>query len=401
MSYFVDFLLLHTAFYLIYKLLLSKETQLGLLRMFLLVTTGFSLLTPLINIPTGAPVFTMDLTTYVLPVFEVSAHSSSSVPSWEPGTLVSVVFGVVSLFFAMRLFIGLFKIRAYYQASEQCEIAGLSVRKLQGLQNSFTFMRVIFIDPMHFSSVASVVQHEYGHARKLHSLDVLLYQCLTVCFWWVPTVWLTQKELKLLHEYEADDFALQTTTNSTYIKTLVHSTLHAHGMNLASSFDDAPIFQRLNFMKKMKKNVSAWKVASLMALTMLVIVPFACDPQKEAEDVSLVQPIETDSAEGEVFAKVDESASFIGGFEAYASFLKDNLQYPTQAKELGVEGRVYVQFIVEPDGSVSNAEVVKGIGAGCDAEALRVVKMSPKWNPGKIQGEAVRQKYIQNIQFKL
>lgn len=117
------------------------------------------------------------------------------------------------------------------------------------------------------------------------------------------------------------------------------------------------------------------------------------------EDIIFEEAPEEENVD-EIFTIVEESASFPGGLSAWAEFLKDNLKYPRQAQRMGIEGRVFIQFIVERDGSLTDIHVIKGIGAGCDEEAVRVLKESPKWKPGKQRGQAVRQKYIQNIQFK-
>ena len=101
------------------------------------------------------------------------------------------------------------------------------------------------------------------------------------------------------------------------------------------------------------------------------------------------------------FDIVEENASFPGGKKAYAKYLKKNLRYPRQARRMGIEGKVYVQFIINRDGSLVDVHVVKGIGAGCDEEALRVIKNSPKWNPGKQRGRAVRQRMVIPIVFRL
>ena len=102
----------------------------------------------------------------------------------------------------------------------------------------------------------------------------------------------------------------------------------------------------------------------------------------------------------EIFTIVEEPASFPGGLTAFYEFLKKEIKYPRQAQRMGIEGRVFVQFVVERDGRLTDIHVVKGIGAGCDEEAVRVLKNSPKWNPGKQRGRPVRQKMIQNILFK-
>ena len=107
-----------------------------------------------------------------------------------------------------------------------------------------------------------------------------------------------------------------------------------------------------------------------------------------------------EEAVDEIFTIVEEPASFPGGITAFYGYLKKELKYPRQAQRMGIEGRVFVQFVVEKDGTLTDIQVVKGIGAGCDEEALRVLKNSPKWKPGKQRGKAVRQKMIQNILFK-
>lgn len=102
----------------------------------------------------------------------------------------------------------------------------------------------------------------------------------------------------------------------------------------------------------------------------------------------------------EIFTIVEEQASFPGGLNAFYAFLKKEIKYPRQAQRMGIEGRVFVQFVVERDGSLTDIHVIKGIGAGCDEEAVRVFKNSPKWNPGKQRGRPVRQRMNQSILFK-
>lgn len=103
----------------------------------------------------------------------------------------------------------------------------------------------------------------------------------------------------------------------------------------------------------------------------------------------------------EVFTIVEQKPEPNGGFAAFYAYVGDNLKYPSQAARLGIEGKVFVQFIVEKDGSLTDIQVVKGIGAGCDEEAVRVIKNSPRWNPGKQRGVPVRVKMIFPIVFKL
>ena len=111
--------------------------------------------------------------------------------------------------------------------------------------------------------------------------------------------------------------------------------------------------------------------------------------------------IDTDYGSEEVFTIVDEQALPKEGMTSFYQYVAKNMRYPTQAKNEGVEGKVYVQFIVDETGAITNVKSVKGIGAGCDAEAVRVVKNAADWTPPKQRGKLVKQRIIMPITFKL
>nr|WP_294896868.1 energy transducer TonB [uncultured Pedobacter sp.] len=101
------------------------------------------------------------------------------------------------------------------------------------------------------------------------------------------------------------------------------------------------------------------------------------------------------------YDKFETLPTFKGGVEAFGRFLSRNLHYPPDARDNNTQGRVYLQFVIEKDGSLTEAKVIRGIGGGCDEEALRVIKLSPKWNPGVQRGVAKRVSYTIPIFFKL
>ncbi|MCU0449298.1 MAG: TonB family protein [Bernardetiaceae bacterium] len=105
--------------------------------------------------------------------------------------------------------------------------------------------------------------------------------------------------------------------------------------------------------------------------------------------------------ENDLLLIVEENAAPTGGYDKLYKFFRDNIKYPTQAQRTAVEGKVFVSFVVERDGSISNVVVMKGIGAGCDEEALRVVGKMPHWQPGKQRAKPVRQKMVIPINFTL
>ncbi|MBP5542259.1 MAG: energy transducer TonB [Bacteroidales bacterium] len=110
---------------------------------------------------------------------------------------------------------------------------------------------------------------------------------------------------------------------------------------------------------------------------------------------------EEEVPEEEIFLVVEEDPEFPGGLEALNKYLAENIKYPQLAKENNITGRVYVTFVVEKNGTVANVKVLRDIGGGCGAEAVRVVKAMPKWKPGKQRGQPVRTQYNVPVGFYL
>lgn len=126
--------------------------------------------------------------------------------------------------------------------------------------------------------------------------------------------------------------------------------------------------------------------------------------QEEVLEVYDYQPPEIEEeeiVEAEIFMVVEDMPEFPGGSVKMMEYIQKNMKYPMMARESDIQGRVFVNFVVEPDGSISNVTVMRGIGGGCDEEALRVVQSMPKWKPGKQRGTAVRCSFTVPIIFKL
>lgn len=127
--------------------------------------------------------------------------------------------------------------------------------------------------------------------------------------------------------------------------------------------------------------------------------------QEGGVDYSLIETqekiVEAPKEEAQVFTYVEEMPTFPGGEDAFYSYVGKQIQYPEIAKRAGVEGKVYIQFVVRTDGKVTDVTVAKGIGAGCDEEAVRVVRSMPNWKPGRQNGHPVNVKISVPIVYKL
>ena len=137
-----------------------------------------------------------------------------------------------------------------------------------------------------------------------------------------------------------------------------------------------------------------------------VIEDIPIDLDIEITEESVVEDIVMEAAPeeeevDEIFTIVEEMPSFPGGVYAFHEYLRKNLNYSPAARKLGVEGKVFVQFVVDKEGQISDVHTIRGIGAGLDEEAERVIKNSPPWSPGKQRGNAVKTRVVIPINFAL
>ena len=131
----------------------------------------------------------------------------------------------------------------------------------------------------------------------------------------------------------------------------------------------------------------------------------ASEQQEINYESSDIETMESKSGENiqddDIFTIVDKMPEYPGGEEALLQYLSDNIEYPVLASEQDIQGTVYVSFLIRPNGSVDKVKVIKGIGGGCDEEAVRVVKAMPKWTPGYEKGVAVKVEHHLPINFSL
>jgi periplasmic protein TonB len=113
-----------------------------------------------------------------------------------------------------------------------------------------------------------------------------------------------------------------------------------------------------------------------------------------------LEPLPDETAE-ETFIYAEEMPEPVGGMQEFYKYISKNIKYPSQARRMGIEGNVTVSFVVDKDGSITEIKVLKGIGAGCDEEAIRILETARKWRPGKQRAVPVRVRMAIPIFFKL
>ena len=123
----------------------------------------------------------------------------------------------------------------------------------------------------------------------------------------------------------------------------------------------------------------------------------ATDTTSKTYDVAIT----TVDGNGKVFTSVEHEPEFKGGLQEFYKYLRDSIHYPANAVKNHIEGRVFLSFIVEKDGSLSNIKIVRSVSEDIDSEAIRVLKDSPVWNPGLQNGKPVRVSYVMPLDFRL
>lgn len=123
-------------------------------------------------------------------------------------------------------------------------------------------------------------------------------------------------------------------------------------------------------------------------------------PDGTVKLIRIAQKLKNEAENG-IITMADEMPAYPGGDKARLNFLQNNITYPVNARSMGIQGTVYVTFVVETDGSISDVRVLRGIGGGCDEEAIRVIKKMPKWKPGRMDGKLVRVQFNMPIKFTL
>lgn len=395
-NYLIELSCIHIALMLGYWLFLRNERQYSKMRFYLIATTLFALTIPLIKLPTIFFSGQEPIGTATVEVTQLEAIAVA--PATDNYNLLIWMYVAISAFFLTKFLSNVFHLIDVARKSNREKFNEVNIRKVRNIKGSFTFFNWIFLSDeigKNLKDYDLIVKHEKAHASLGHSYDIVFFELFKVCFWWIPSAWFINREIRKIHEYQADAYALKSCNVGRYSSILIRSALKSSGLTLASSFHNSFIMKRLSAMQLPARNVSLWKLGTLSALCATLFLGFACreEPTQEV--------IENGNLEGDVYVVVESLPEFEGGMDALNTYVTGDLKYPRQARRLGVEGRVEVQFVVEKDGSLSGVKAVKGIGAGCDAEAVRIVQNAPPFKPGMQQGKPVRVQMEMPIIFKL
>ena len=291
---------------------------------------------------------------------------------------------------------------------------GCTILPVKKQTSPFSFFGFVFIPEslLSDSNLHTILLHEKAHMLKKHSIDLIFTELWTVLFWFHPAVWYLRRELKMQHEYEADQYVINASLDKkAYQKLLLNLSFSGYNFPVANPFNYSPLKKRIMMMnKEIRKNRLQTVTGMLLILplffTIFMLQSFVPGPEevpepKEEREVIAVDQVGDEHEEDVIFTVVEEQPKFPGGEDARMQFMQHNLKYPEMAKEAGIQGTVFVSFVVEKDGSISNVKILRGLSAEVDKEAVRVVEAMPDWVPGRQRGEEVRVQFNMPIRFTL
>ena len=435
------------AFYLLWKLLLSRETFHRFNRVALLTAMALAMVLPWVrlSLDVAAPVAQQMV---VLEDLIVTPNGQVAAPQASlSGTgIATMVYFIGIALVAAWLLHGQWNLRRLMKKGRREALpGGATLHVVPGDMSPFSYFSHIVINEQDYrDNPREILVHEQAHIDLHHSLDVMFWSLVALFQWWNPAAWLLGRELRQVHEYEADMVVLnQGVDVKQYQLLLIRKSVGDQLFSMANNFNYQSLKKRIRMMTMNKS--SRWN--TLRALAVVPVIALALLAFANTESVAAVvtasvqqdnavqsevqapepvqveavtQPVEveavpevvemnteeqapeeTEPQSKKVYNSVEQMPEFPGGAAGLMRYLQENIKYPPEAAKNNIEGRVIVQFIIDETGQVGEIKVVRPISEELDAEAVRVVKNLPKFEPGRQDGEAVSVWYTLPIVFKL
>lgn len=416
-------------------------------------------------VPVGEIIAIPGLAQFTLDEVVIRAAGTASFPIADipVGMIILIIYLAGVLFKTLQFLFRLTQIGLLIRKSETTEHNGFNFVFTEKGSPTYSFLNRIFIDPELFQDedvLAGIIAHEKIHIEHGHTYDLIIAEIVIIIQWFNPFAWLLKKAIKENHEFIADGTVINHYHNANAYRMLLfnHSSIIKTN-SLTHNFSYSLLKRRLKMMKK-SKHPLRFTLGVLFLTSVFIVLFFACSrpedrqagikPIKNQHTVVEIRPnqpggmdslkafrdrynkwpdeirvvtmkgsnqqstiVKTSGIRPDVTLPANDKADsiytvakkmpeFPGGVKALMTYLSENIKYPEQARNDSIQGRVFVSFVIEKDGRVSDVQVLRGIGGGCDEEAVRVISAMPDWKPGlNKKGEAVRVRYNLPVKYTL
>ena len=361
-------------FYAFYLLVMRRTTFFRLNRVLLLAGSFACLLLPVFRLRSVTTAGIASELSMVAAGTETAEEAVRAAFPWKEVLLALYAAGALATLVLYLL--SVLKMVRLMRKGESTRLEGCRLILLDEDVPSFSWGRTVVMGRKDQAENPAIFTHEMMHVRCRHSLDLILFFPLQLLFWWNPLVWITREELRLLHEYEADEGVIQKGIDATgYQLLLVRKAVGEHRFTLASGFQHAKLKNRIEMM--LKPGSSGWRRWSYVALVpVLACFMFICNPVKA---VTLTVENEAPSrmrSEALLFAQMPR---FNGGnSREFSQWVNSQLHIQ---RRIEADGRLLVGFTVGTDGVVRDVKVQKGLREDIDKEVVQIISSSPAWEP--------------------
>ncbi|HTI61361.1 M56 family metallopeptidase [Mucilaginibacter sp.] len=373
-----------------YMLFLRKETFFQINRAYLIGSIFLSFVLPAIQTSWAQQMsLAHQLKIIYLKPVTVLAQPVSATQHWTLMGVISFLYIAGILILSARLIAKLFIVRRIINQADTSA--------------PWSFFRRINLGG---SSNPLICEHENIHAAQWHTVDVLLMEIVVIINWFNPAVYFLRKEVKNIHEFIADEGALRrASSKKEYAMLLFSQTFETPLNNLVNTFFNQNLLKQRIMMiqrnKSQKKALFKYGFSAPLVGLMLLLSSAGTGPVAETLRDNKSAYLKEQQYEEPLFTVVEQPPTYPGGLDKFYDFLSKTIKYPAQMKEKNVQGKVFVSFIVEKDGKLSNIKVLREPGYGSGKEAARAISLCPKWNSGVQNGRKVRVKYNVPISFTL
>ena len=434
------------AFYLVYSIMLSRDTSYKRNRLYILLSLLSALIFPLITLLTLKP-WNIQFFGKILSEVFVTATANTN-KALNQGISLSVllqmiysIYIIVVFIFIIKLLIDLLNL-LFLIIRHRDE--GSQIIRFHGFNTSgFSAMGYVFINTrLSPEDAGEIIRHEQNHLKQNHFIDIIFIELVKAVQWFNPVVYLYNRSLRAIHEYQADQECLSSGVPMiNYQSLLLSQVFKSRAFNLTNSFSNPSLIKkRIVMMTKRRTSPFASAkmliVVPVIGVVFLAISAYSVIPKSSVKQIvpvistqnsltesgsDLVAPPpppppppasdskgnirdvkeESTGKSDEPFVVVEQMPMFPGGDGALLQYISENTKYPENAKTQNIQGKVIIRFCVTPDGGVSLASVLKGVSPELDAEAMRVVNTLPSFRPGTQGGKAVPVWYMVPIEFSL
>ncbi|WP_349664320.1 TonB family protein [Cellulophaga lytica] len=410
-QYIVLVITFQLLFLAIYDLFLKKETFFQSNRVYLIGTFLVSLFLPFVKLPVFKTVVSQQYAAIVLDEIVLTANSSQAAESSFPWLKVLFVIGAV-ISFALFVY-KIYQIIKLKQAGEKQKFTDYIKVTIPKSNNAFSFYNTVFMgDAVTKENEEGILEHELVHVKQKHTLDLLFFEVMRIALWFNPLVYIYQNRIAEVHEFIADSKVKKTSKKEQY-ELLLSQIFETKNISFINHFYKSSLIKKRIVMLQKSKSSKVLKLKYLALVPLVAGMLFytSCETEKETEIDAVEAKTEVVVETVDVpFSVVEEVPVFPGCEDALETrdcfneqireHIRKNFNYPEEAQKEGVQGRVSVRFVIQEDGSVEDIQM-RGPDVRLEEEAMRIIKLLPKFTPGKQRGHNVRVPFSLPITFRL